>query len=102
MHHRATNKDAYDLDFITEMIPLTELLKAKNRYAKRLRQGGIFYRKVEEFNPNRLIEFESKQENIITMTGFLSKNEAIERWVHKVNGYLRSYNQSKLRERYFK
>ena len=47
MHHRATNKDAYDLDFITEMIPLTKLLKAKKRYAKKLRQGGVFYRKGE-------------------------------------------------------
>ncbi len=93
MHERATHKDAYDLDLITEKIPLMDLYKAKIRYRKRLRRGGVFYTRSEYFNAHQLREFEPKQSKVIPMEGYPSVKEALTRWVKKVDEFLPEYDK---------
>ncbi len=84
------------MDLITEKISIMELWKAKTRYQKRLRSWGIFYRKPEPFSPYCLREFELVQEEVIPMHGFPTVEDAIKRWIDKVDTFITEDRKQKV------
>lgn len=95
-HKRAVWKDLYDLDFITERIPLEKLWRWRNEKVRKYHVINVLHPQ-RHLNPSFLKHVDKESPEVVLMDQSISREDALKRWHEKVDRLIQGLhpNQTK-------